>query len=67
MSCGKVDWGREFECVEVRLLMSQPGLFPRRDAGGCGASSVLLAPSGFWLCRRRGRPLRAASNPGSTG
>lgn len=52
MSCEKVDWGWEFECVEVRLLMSRPGLFPRRDAGGCGASSVLLAPSGFWLCRR---------------
>lgn len=47
--------------------MSQLGLLAHRDAGGCEASSVLSAPSGFWLCCQLGCPLRAASNPGSTG
>lgn len=68
-SCEKVDWGRVFEHDEVyiQLLMSQLELFAHRDADGCEASSVLLTPSGFWLCCHRGCPLRAASNPGSTG
>lgn len=47
--------------------MSQLELSAHHDVGGCEASSVLLAPSGFWLCCLRGRPLRAASNPGNTG
>lgn len=47
--------------------MSRPESSPRRDADGCGASSALSAPSGFWLCHRWGRRRRAASNPGSTG
>lgn len=56
-----------FDKVFFRLLMSRPESFAHRDVDGCEASSALSAPSGFWLCCPRGCPLRAASNPGSTG
>lgn len=47
--------------------MSQLESFAHRDVDGCEVSSAPSAPSGFWLCCPRGRPLLTASSPGSTG
>ena len=66
---GEGGWG----CFRRKagLLMSLPPPAPRsppppRDAGGCGASSALWAPSGLWPSGRPLAGLRTASSPGST-
>ena len=68
-TCEQVDLGvfERDKVYNIQILMSQPESFAHRDADGCEVSSVLSAPSGFWLCCPRGCPHRAASSPGSTG
>lgn len=70
---GGVGWEGGWGCFRHKagLLMSLPPPAPRsppppRDAGGCGASSALWAPSGLWPWGRPSAGLRTASSPGST-